>query len=72
MFNFILTDTRYVIRTLYSRCPLVEGREYFLGVTGVLLDPICILFSCIRMHCGISLLTVTDDGNIWDSSPIIP
>ena len=30
-FSFILTNTRNVIRTLYSRCPLDKGREYFLG-----------------------------------------
>ena len=51
IFSFILTDTRNVIHTLYSLCPLDESREYFLCVSLlVLLALICISFCLYYIH----------------------
>ena len=49
IFSFILTDTRKVIGTLYSRCLFDEGRKLFLGVLLVVLLALIFLLFCY-MH----------------------
>ena len=49
--SFVLTDTKNVICALYSRCPLDENLEYFLGVLHLgLLALIRILFCYIYVY----------------------
>ena len=61
--SFILTGTRNLIRTLYSRCPLDEGREYLLGVLFLVsFTPFWFSLLYTYIYYGILLLEVDVPG----------